>query len=59
MKKEQEPNCYTCKFFYVTWDKHFPYGCKAMGFKSSRLPSIEVISASGQMCLHYKSKQED
>jgi len=49
-------NCYKCKYFYITWDKKFPYGCKVFGFKSKILPSIEVKKASGKECLSFKPK---
>ncbi len=50
-------NCYKCKYFYITWDKNFPYGCKAFGFKSRLIPSIEVKKASGKECLSFKEKR--
>ena len=42
--------------FYITWDRHFPYGCKALGFKSRGMPSREVFNASAQECLRYEKK---
>jgi hypothetical protein len=60
-----EVSCHSCKNFYITWEKEFPYGCRAMDFKSIRLPSREVSDADGQECLayehkhiHYKHKKE-
>ena len=38
-------SCGDCKHYYVTWDKDFPYGCKAMGFKSRTYPAL-----GGQEC---------
>ena len=50
-KKEELPaSCGDCKHYYVTWDKDFPYGCKAMGFKSRTYPAQEVRNASGMDC---------
>ena len=49
-------NCRRCRYYYVTWDKKFPYGCKAMGFKTARLPSLDGIHASGSPCLHFQTK---
>ena len=46
-------DCRKCKHFYVTWDKKFPYGCMAMGFKVSNLPSISVKKESGENCLMF------
>jgi len=45
-----------CIHLYTTWNKHFPYGCKAMGFKSARLPCEVVRQSSGQECLAYVQK---
>jgi len=49
-------DCFTCKYFYITWDKHFPYGCNALGFKSKSMPSAEVFKASNTECLKYERK---
>ncbi|PAE19696.1 uracil-DNA glycosylase [Bacillus sp. 7504-2] len=54
--KEERINCFACKHFYVTWDKKFPKGCRAFQFKTSRLPSQEVLRASGHNCLRYEKK---
>lgn len=51
------PNCNKCKFYYVTWDKRFPHGCKSMGFKSRELPSVAVLKNSGMPCLQFKLKK--
>ncbi|HIE58809.1 MAG TPA: uracil-DNA glycosylase [Persephonella sp.] len=53
---EKKVNCFKCKYFYITWDKKFPYGCKAFGFKSRLLPSIEVYKASKKKCLYFTKK---
>jgi hypothetical protein len=50
-------DCHKCEHYYVTWDKNFPHGCKAMKFKSKRLPSIEVRVSSHRECLLYKEKK--
>jgi len=54
--KENKVDCYKCKFYYVTWDRNFPKGCKAFQFKGRTLPSLEVKKASGQECLRYIPK---
>jgi hypothetical protein len=51
-------DCFTCKYFYITWEKNFPYGCKALGFKSKSMPSGEVFMASAQECLKFEQKPE-
>jgi hypothetical protein len=35
---------------YVTYDPAKPYGCRAMGFKSRRMPAQVVYAASGLVC---------
>jgi len=51
-------DCFTCKYFFITWKKNFPYGCKALGFKSKGMPSGEVFKASAIKCLKYEIKEE-
>ena len=52
----QKPICSKCLYLYTTWDKNFPYGCKAMGIKSLSSPSDVVRKASGHDCLAYAQK---
>jgi hypothetical protein len=49
-------DCKKCRHYYITWDRKFPYGCKAIQFKSVRLPSVEVFAASGIACLRFEEK---
>jgi hypothetical protein len=57
-KMEKKTDCQQCRYYYITHDEDFPYGCKAMGFKSRRFPSIVVRNSSGQECLLIKIKQQ-
>ena len=50
-------DCHKCKHYYVTWDKRFPHGCKAMGFKSIQLPSKTVFVSSNRECLLFKKRE--
>lgn len=50
------PNCKTCKFFYITWQKNYPHACSAFNMKSFALPSLEVFRRSGMHCLYYQKK---
>lgn len=54
--KKNEVNCRNCKHFYITWHKNFPFGCRAIGFKSKKLPSIEVKTTSGIDCIRFSKK---
>lgn len=49
-------NCLGCKHYYVTWDEKFPKGCRAFGFKTNQLPSLEVFRSSGSPCLKFDPK---
>jgi len=50
-------DCHHCEHYYVTWDKEFPHGCRAMGFKSAQIPSVTVLMHSDQPCQFYKKKE--
>ena len=49
-------NCSACIYFYITYDLHFPYGCRGAGFKSRLLPSLEMYANSGVQCQLFKEK---
>ena len=49
--------CQKCIYYFVTWEKNKPHGCKAYSFKSMQLPSIVVKQSSGSICKFYKNKQ--
>jgi len=51
-------NCFLCRYFYITHEQNFPYGCRAIGFKSKYLPSFAVYSNSGLECQSFVVKQE-
>ena len=56
MKNRVRIDCYKCKHYYVTWDKRFPHGCRAMKFKGKALPSVTVFSSSNMPCLKFADK---
>ena len=49
--------CQKCIYYYVTWEKMRPHGCKAYGFKSKEIPSVIVKRNSGVPCSFYNIKQ--
>lgn len=51
--------CQKCQFYYVTWEKNRPHGCKAYGFKSQIIPSTVVKQNSGAECSFYNPKQRE
>jgi hypothetical protein len=55
--QQSEINCFTCQHFYITHDQSFPYGCKAVGFKSRLMPAKEMYVNSGIECQLYKEKE--
>ncbi|MFS0878866.1 uracil-DNA glycosylase [Bacillus sp. 7586-K] len=54
--KDAQIICLKCKYFYITWDKSFPNGCRAYGFKSATRPAVMVKQSSGTACLKFKPK---
>jgi len=50
--------CQRCKYYYVTWEKTKPHGCRAYGFKSLIIPSTVVRQSSGSDCNFYEDKRE-
>ncbi len=55
-ERSPPPNCWLCRHFAISWDHARPYSCKAMGFKSKALPSLEVMRSDGQACRGFVSK---
>jgi hypothetical protein len=52
-------NCIQCRFYYITWDKKLPHGCRRMNFKSREIPSQVVRkSSSGMDCLLFAPKPD-
>ncbi len=56
-KEAKAIDCLKCAHFYVTWDRDFPNGCRALGFKSRQSPSQAVLSASGIPCECFMQKK--
>lgn len=52
----ERPNCMACRHFYVTYEPAFPYGCRALGFKSAQYPAITVFASSGMHCQLFTRK---
>jgi hypothetical protein len=53
---ERDGLCRGCKHFGVSYDRNFPYVCRAMGFKSRMLPIWEVKSADGRDCMSFQPR---
>lgn len=49
-------DCTVCRHYYITWDERFPYGCRALDFKSRNRPDAEVWRTSGEVCLAFTPK---
>ncbi|EHP29263.1 hypothetical protein SMGD1_0736 [Sulfurimonas gotlandica GD1] len=49
-------NCRRCQFYFVTWEKNQPHGCRAYGFKAPQIPSLVVFQSSGMDCSLFKEK---
>ncbi|MCP3923102.1 MAG: uracil-DNA glycosylase [Desulfobacterales bacterium] len=50
--------CQRCKYYFVTWNKSTPHGCRGMGFKSALIPSLVVFKNSGESCQMYTEKEK-
>lgn len=50
--------CSACVHYFITHDPVFPYGCRALNFKSWRQPMLDVIEASGRPCLYFQPKRQ-
>ena len=48
--------CNGCQYFYVTYKKERPWGCKKFGFISKYLPAREVFSTTGIECAYRSEK---
>ena len=53
---DKHADCNSCAHFFITWNKRFPFGCRAMGFMSSNSPSKDVFEVEGRDCLAYRHK---
>lgn len=58
MLEGKGPNCFQCKYFFITWDPKNPRGCKYFKFKSKALPSTIVLKSSGDNCVAFKPKDK-
>lgn len=56
--EKKDSLCQLCRYYYITWDKAFPFGCRAMGFKSRTAPSLLTKELSGQPCLSFAAKEK-
>lgn len=56
MPVREETLCNRCQHYYITHDVNFPYGCRALDFRSRRQPQLDVIESSGQSCLYFSEK---
>ena len=48
--------CNGCLHYFVTHDRHRPYGCARFGFKTQRLPSQVVIESTGMQCAYREDR---
>ena len=50
--------CRHCKYYFITWDRDRPYGCRAFGFKTKGVPWDVVKESSGKECMMFSPKDE-
>lgn len=58
-KVDGKVNCFDCVHFYITWDKSFPRGCRALSFKGREMPSVTVLSSSGMECQRFTPRESE
>lgn len=58
MSQEEPVNCHQCAYYYTTWDRKFPMGCRKFGFKGRQVPSMEVLASTGKSCLFFEQKAD-
>ena len=58
MGSEVKPDCWSCRYFEITWDRKFRYSCQALGFKSQLLPCLQVLQIDGRPCQAFCLKPE-
>jgi hypothetical protein len=56
--KPAEIDCFSCRHFFITHDRRFPYGCRKVGFKSKHLPSKEMYLNSNLECKVFEEKEK-
>lgn len=55
--RDETSLCRCCTHFFITHQPAFPYGCRAMDFKSRRLPEEAVRSALADLpCQSFTAK---
>ena len=55
----ETPDCAQCNHYYITHDVSFPYGCRALDFKSKRKPHLDVLEASGKPCMAFEPRRKN
>ena len=58
MDSEFKPDCWSCSFFEITWERKFRYSCQALGFKSQFLPCLQVLQIDGRPCQAFNLKPD-
>jgi hypothetical protein len=56
---ESKPSCAKCRHYFITHDARFPYGCRAMNFKSQGSPHNEIVAATGAACVTFEPRSEN
>ena len=56
--KKTLEECKNCRHLYVTYNRHYPWGCKAFGFMSKKYPYLEVSHTSGMKCALFSFKMK-
>ena len=55
-KLENTVRCHGCLHYFVTYDRHRPYGCARFGFKTNSLPARVVVESTGTQCAYREDR---
>ena len=55
-KEKKMVKCSGCYYFFITYKKNRPWGCKKFGFISKFIPAMEVFSTTGIECAYKREK---
>jgi hypothetical protein len=50
MTASRTVSCFGCRYFVINHDIRHPYSCQMFGFRTKRLPALDVVASSGKPC---------
>jgi hypothetical protein len=56
-REPPDPPCRDCQHYWITYEAQHPWGCRAFGIASTRLPAAVVREATGKPCDAFELKE--